>query len=102
MKNIIISRESIESWNRLGEAMRGKANSYVFTLYHQYKNTNGRWEELGHGLIRNARINHPSDKYYVKTIKGETWLYFTDCSGDFERWLLSDIAKAYFNIEQNG
>lgn len=101
MKNITISRDQIKAWNRLGEAMRGKSNYYVFTLYHEYKDTNGRWKELGHGLIRNARIDHPSDKYFIKKIKDETWIYFTDCSGDQERWYLSDVAKAYFNIEDN-
>lgn len=99
MKKITISRDQIKAWNRLGDAMRGKANYYVFTLYHEYKDTNGRWKELGHGLIRNARIDKPEDEYYIKKIRDEIYLYFEDRT-DSERWLLSDLARAYFDIKE--
>lgn len=99
MKKITISRDQIKAWNRLGEAMRGKANYYVFLLQHESKDDNGKWEIFGHGLINNYRSESESDRYYIKKVKDAVYLYFENETGS-QRWLLSDIAQAYFNTKE--
>lgn len=92
----VITREMVETWNRLAEATRGTQSFYTFTLYKEYF-FGTRWHEGGWSLIRNGRYPHPSDRYYIKTVKGTTYLYFEDCA-EKERWILGDLAKAFFGI----
>ena len=99
MTKQIIAREQIDAWNRMFEAVKGTANYSIFSLSHEYKNTSGNYTFLGWGNVRAHYIPHPNETFYIKTIKGVTYLYWEDCN-DIERWVLSDIAKAYFNVQE--
>lgn len=93
-----ITREQIDAWNRMREAVKGTDRWGIFNLSHEYlygKN----WHYLGGGGIRENRLEHPSDRFYLKQIKGCAYVYFEECSGDKERWCLSDLAKAYFGVK---
>ena len=95
-KRKVISYDEIMRWNQMLESAKGKTSYYTFTLWHEGRDEHGRWFELGHGNIRAHMISHPSDVYYIKKIKDEIWLYFEQCGTVEERWLLSDVARAYF------
>lgn len=99
MAKVTVTREQVDAWNRMFEAGKGTANYAVFSLCHEYKNTRGNYVYLGWGDVRAHYIPHPSDRFYIKTVKGETYLYWEDCN-DTERWLLGDVAKAYFNVQK--
>lgn len=94
-----VSREQIDAWNRLAEAVKGTSSYYVFSLWHEYKDVNGRWQELSHGTIRSNRIELEGERFYVRKIKDNFWLYW-EYRGEAERWLLSDLAKAYFDVRE--
>ena len=96
-----ITREQINAWNRMREALKGTNRYAMFNLLHEYL-YGKKWNGLGMGGIREHRIEHPSDRFYIKKIKNCTYIYWEDCSGDKERWYLgTDLAKAYFGVEQD-
>lgn len=95
-----ITREQIRAWNRMSKALEGTPNYALFSLTHEYLNGT-RWILLRNSRdIRGQMVEHPSDRFYIKTIKGLTYIYWEDCSGSKERWWLSDLAKAYFIGEE--
>lgn len=94
MKEITI--DLIEAWNRMREFVKGSNHYFTYDVYHECRDSKGKWHSLGWGGIRNGRIPHPSDHYFIKRVGGETYLYFEDCAGDTERWCLNPLAVVYF------
>lgn len=96
-KRLEISREKINEWNDHFESTKGTSKYYDFTLWHEGRDEHGKWFDLGNRSgINEYHVDHPSDHYFIKKIKENTWLYFEDCGGIEERWLLSDQAIAFF------
>ncbi len=95
-KRLEIPKTEIDKWNRMLRSAEGSSTCCTFTLWHEGIDEHGRWFELGFDNIRAHMISHPSDCYFIKKIKENTWLYFEDCAGIQERWLLSDVARAFF------
>lgn len=96
-KRLEIAKAEIDKWNRMAESVKGTNSWALFNLWHDGIDHNGKWFALGNDHnIRAHMIPHPSDHYFIKKIKGNTWLYFEDCAGIQERWLLSDLAIAFF------
>ena len=94
----VINRELINAWNRAADAARGTDNWYTFGLYHEWLN-NTKWAGLGNrGNIRGAYIPRHDEKFYAKKIKGEIYIYW-ECLTEKERWLLNDIAIAFFGLD---
>lgn len=99
MAKIAVTREQINNWNRMRETTLGTPNYHMFSLAHEYKAMNGHYTFLGWGGVREHYIEHPNEVFYIKKIKDETylyWEYLTDC----ERWTLSDLAKAFFGVQE--
>lgn len=94
-----VSREQVDAWNRMAEAVRNTSNYYAFTLWHEYKTACGRWSGIGHSLVRQSRIIIEGEVFYIKKYKDNVYLYWEFC-GDAERWLLSDLGRAYFYGEE--
>lgn len=92
-----VTREQVDAWNRMHEAARGTQAWCDFNLYEEYKDVNGRWYGLGFNGIRNARIENEGEEFYTRRIKDNVYLYW-EYRGDTERWLLNDLAQAYFGI----
>lgn len=96
-KRLEIAKAEIDKWNRMAESVKGTNSYALFSLWKDGIDHNGKWFALGNDHnIRAHMIPHPSDCYFIKKIKGNTWLYFEDCAGIQERWLLSDLAIAFF------
>lgn len=96
-KRIVITREKINEWNENLESSRGTSAYYKFTLWHEGRDEHGKWFDLGNRSgINSHHIDHPSDHYFIKKIKENTWIYFEDCAGIQERWMLSDLAIEFF------
>ena len=95
-----ITRQQIDTWNKMRASVKGTSKYFMFEVYHEYLNGK-RWNALGWGGIHENRHEHPSDRFYLKQINGEAYVYFEDCSGDRERWCLSDLAQAYFGTNMN-
>ena len=101
-KRLEIAKAEIDKWNRMAESVKGTNSWALFNLWHDGIDHNGKWFALGNDhSIRAHMIPHPSDHYFIKKIKGNTWLYFEDCAGIQERWLLSDLAIAFFLPESS-
>lgn len=94
-----VSREQVDAWNRMAEAVRGTNNYYVFTLWHEYKTIHGRWSGIGYSLVRQSRIGIEGEEFYIKKHKDNVYLYW-EFRGDAERWLLGDLGRAYFYGEE--
>lgn len=94
-----ISREMIDAYNRLCDSLKGTDHYYLLHLYHEYKDVDGRFQQLGWGGIREHMCKYADERFFIKKIKGACWLYY-DWRGDQERWLLNDYAKAYFIGEE--
>ena len=99
MKKTTISREQVNAWNRMAENVKETSNFYIFDLWHEYQDVDGKWKGLSYGKIRHSMIEIAGEEFFIKKIKGNVWLYW-EYRGDFERWLLSDLAIAYFNAEE--
>ena len=94
-----ISKELIDAWNRAANAARGTDNWYTFGLYHEWLNGT-KWIGYGHkGTIRYEYIPRGYEVFYAKKIKGEIYIYW-DCCMEKERWLLNDIAIAFFGLKE--
>ena len=94
-----INKELIYAWNRAADEARGSDEWYTFGLYHEWLNVK-KWVGLGHrGTIRSAYIPRHDEKFYAKKIKGETYIYW-ECHMEKERWLLNDIAIAFFGLKE--
>jgi hypothetical protein len=96
---MIITRDQINGWNRIAEAVKGTQSYYCFTMWHEFKDVSGRFQPLSHSTIRAHMIEIEGEEFYIKKVKGELWLYW-EYRGDCERWCLSDIARAYFDIKE--
>lgn len=94
-----ITREQINAWNRMREAVKGTDRYAMFNLCHEYL-YGKRWHYLGNGGIRENYIEHPTDRFYIKKVKEYTYLYWEDRT-DRERWCLTDLAKAYFGVKED-
>lgn len=92
-----VTREQIRTWNRMFEASKGTNKYLVFSLQKEWMNGK-RWTFEGHGDIRGMYIERPFDHYFIKKVGENSYLYYEDCGGVQERWLLSDIAKAFFGV----
>lgn len=99
MKKTTISREQVNAWNRMAENVKGTSNYYIFDLWHEYQDVDRRWKGLGYGNIRQSMIEIAGEEFFIKKIKGNVWIYW-EYRGDSERWLLSDLARAFFNVEE--
>mgnify|MGYP007122035651 CR=1 FL=1 len=93
-----ITRQQIDTWNKMRESVKGTSKYFMFDVDHEYLNGK-RWIALGWGGIKEKRIENLSDCFYLKQINGEAYVYFENCLGCKERWCLSDLAKAYFGVE---
>lgn len=94
---VAVTRDQIDCWNRMSEAVKGTGNYYAFALCHEYRDTSGHWHYLSHGSIRAHMLEHVGEEFYIRQIRDTLWLYWED-RGDFERWCLSDLAMAFFNV----
>ena len=92
-----VTRERINAWNNMVELSRGTEAWYTFALYHEFISESGKkWISFNRlSGIRDGYIEHDGERFYLKTIKGETYLYWEYLT-DKERWLLDDLAKAFF------
>lgn len=93
----IISRELIDAWNRLAEASRGTDNWLMFSLVHEWLNGKKWVTFYNRSTIRGSYIKSDTEEFYIKTIKGETFIYWENRT-EKERWYLNDTAKAFFNV----
>lgn len=94
-----IPREMIDAYNRLAEALKGREYYYLLNMYHEFKDVSGKFKSLNHGLIRNHYLEHEGERFFIKKIKHELWLYW-EYRGACERWLLNDLSRAYFIKEE--
>ena len=96
-KEKLIPREMIDAYNRLSDSLKGTAHYALLKMYHEFKDVDGKFKGLSWGLPREHMITIDGEEFYIKKIKNAVWLYW-EFRGDVERWLLTDQAKAYFNI----
>lgn len=102
-----ITRDQINSWNRLVNEVAGTKLWHRFVLCKEYKN-NTRWVYLTHNAsIRASYLEQAGEKFYLKPIKNkitgenDIWLYWENANGtDAERWLLNDLALDFFGYEE--
>lgn len=94
-----ISREMIDAYNRLAEALNGREYYYLLRMYHEFKDVSGKFKSLNHGLIRDHYLEHEGEIFFIKKIKNASWLYW-EYRGECERWLLNDLSRAYFIREE--
>lgn len=101
----VISRDQINSWNRMVGEIAGTKLWDRFSLQNEYKD-GSRWVYLTHtASIRVCYTEQAGERFFIKTTKnrisGENnfWLYWENCSGtDSERWLLNEMALEFFGV----
>lgn len=96
-KMTMISRDQINSWNRIANEMAGTPIYYKVSLFKEYKE-GSKWMPLNHShSIRACYTPQTGERFFLKTIKDNTYLYWENCSGtDSERWLLNEMAMEFF------
>lgn len=92
-----VTREQVDAWNRMLETSRGTNKFYIFLLYKEYRDSNGKWHGLGHSGIRDKNIEFEGEEFYIRRYKDKTYIYWKFGFG-MERWELTDLAKAYFGV----
>ena len=95
-----ISREKVDTYNRMIEAARGTCFYSDYALRMEYLNTSGRFRHLGWGNIRYHMNPLDGEKFYIKTTNGRTYLYW-EWRCDRERYDLTNEpnARRFFGVE---
>jgi len=94
MARVIVTKEDIQRFNAMTEALAGTPNYNMFYVFHQYRNGN-HWYDLGWGRV----IEHRYGEYYLKRVK-DNWYLMWEFADDVERWFLTtDVVMAYFGIK---
>jgi hypothetical protein len=99
----VITRDQINSWNRLVNEIAGTKLWHRFSLQKEYKD-GSRWIYLTHNAsIRACYKEQTGERFFVKNTKAldsgkiNVWLYWENCAGtESERWLLNDLARDFF------
>lgn len=91
-----VSVTEIENYKKMAELARGTHLWSSFPLEHSYKGTSGRWVYLGWSL---PSVYTTPDTWYIKEIKGELYLYRYSAGQDEDRYLLTELARKFFNVD---
>ena len=95
----IITREQINTFNAMNEALKGTEQYNLFYTMHEYLNGT-RWYYLGWSRgIRSSYLERSNEQFYLKCIKGQWYVYWESLT-EKERFLLNDVSKAFFGIEK--
>lgn len=90
-----VTIEQIDRFNKMIDALKGTDHHYILDVMHEVKEyPNPKWYCIGFGKIYLPVESQP----YIKTIKGNTYIY-ADSGITTHRWLIEgDLEKAYFGI----
>ena len=101
MKNYI-SLEAVKNYSVMVEAAIGTKAYDMLALYREYRDDSKKWGGNPYKYLYPISLyewveDKDSVKFYLKTVSGVDYLYM-DLDGEpADRYLLNDIAKAFFN-----
>lgn len=101
MKNYI-SLEAVKKYSVMVEAAIGTKAYDMLALYREYRDDSKKWGGNPYNYLYPISLyewveDKDSVKFYLKTVSGVDYLYM-DLDGEpADRYLLNDIAKAFFN-----
>ena len=91
-----ITRDRIEAWNRIVNEVAGTRLYNRFALQKERKEED-RWTFIGFYPIRLCYKAQEGERFYIKKIKKNLWLYWANPEGEEqERWLLTEMAERFF------
>lgn len=97
-----ISLEAVKNYNVMVEAAIGTKAYDMLALYKEYRDDSKKWGDNPYKYLYQISLyewveDKDSVKFYLKTVSGVDYLYM-DLDGEpADRYLLNDIAKAFFN-----
>lgn len=97
-----ISLEAVKNYSVMVEAAIGTKAYDMLALYREYRDDSKKWGGNPYKYLYPISLyewveDKDSVKFYLKTVSGVEYLYM-DLDGEpADRYLLNDIAKAFFN-----
>ncbi len=93
-----VSITEVENYKQMGELARGTHLWSSFQLQAEYRGTDKRktWRFSGHYL---PMVYTFPDSWYIKESNKELWLYRYSAGQDEDRYLLTELARKFFNVD---
>lgn len=91
-----VSITEVENYKKMAELARGTHLWSSLWMMSNYKSPAGRWVFSSWGL---PIIYTTPDRWYLKDIKGDIWLYRYSAGQDEDRYLLGQLARKFFNVD---